>query len=577
MAIIGIDLGTTNSAVAYLKEGRPEIIENRDGDRTTPSAVGIGFNNEIIIGTNAKNSLISMPDRTIIEVKRKMGTEEKITLAGQQFRPEEVSALILKELKWYAEQKLGEAVTEAVITVPAYFTDTQRKATQKAGELAGLIVERIINEPTAAAIAYGMENMDKEQHLLVYDLGGGTFDVSVVEMFEGILEVKASAGNNQLGGMDFDNALTEWLTEKVKKVHQIDLLNTGNPSADLQNRWRLKLEMERVKKLLSNQMSTTISLPFIAMKDGVPFSINEEITREEFEKLILSMAESTLVEVDKALADAKLSLSQIDEVLLVGGSTRIPLIQQLITKKFNKAPRKDLNPDEAVALGATIQGGIKSGEISSVNGLMVTDVSPHSLGMEVVEMIGGQMVPGFFDVIIPRNSTIPITKSKLYYTVNDNQTEVDVGIFQGESPKVKDNLLLGQFELSGIPAGAQGKEAIELTIRYDINGTLQIDAQIQSTGKKISQIIDQQLGVMSQAEVAVAKERIHANWDQSELYKDVKPAIQRAEKMLPELNELNRNKIEGLLQQLKGALSTNDKVKVQKLDEELTDLLIELV
>jgi len=577
MAIIGIDLGTTNSAVAYYKDGRAEIIENRDGERTTPSAVCIGMRDEIIVGSHAKSSLISIPDRTVIEVKRLMGTEEQITLAGQQFRPEEVSALILKELKLYAEQKLGEPVTEAVITVPAYFTDTQRKATQKAGEMAGLRVERIINEPTAAAIAYGMANMDKEQHILVFDLGGGTFDVSVVELFEGILEVKSSAGNNKLGGMDFDNALAEWVAEKVRNTHQLDLLHTGSAKQDQINRWRLKLETERVKKLLSTQASATVSLPFIAMKDGAPLSIEEEVTRAEFEKLIMAMAESTLAEVDKALADAKLSVTQIDEVLLVGGSTRIPLIQELVARKFYKTPRKDLNPDEAVALGAAVQAGIKSGDISSASGLMVTDVCPHSLGTDVVERIGGQMVPGFFDVLIPRNSTIPVTKSKVYYTVDDNQTEVTLGIYQGESPKVKDNLLLGEFELSGIPSGAQGKEMIEVTIRYDINGTLQIEAQILSTGKKITEIIDQQIGVLSQAEVAAAMERINSNWEQSELYKGVKPVIQRAEKLLPSLDASDRHKIESKLSQLKEALAAGDGAKVNKLDEELTDLLIELV
>lgn len=581
MTIIGVDLGTTNSAIAYLKNEKPVIIENDRGERTTPSVFQKNRNGEIQVGTLAKNGYPTYPRETVLEAKRLMGTEEKLVVSGEAYSPEEISSHILMYLKQSAETFLGKRVTEAVITVPAYFSDSQRKATQRAGELAGLKVERIINEPTAAAIAFGIENMEKDQHILVYDLGGGTFDVSIVELFAGVVEVKASAGNNHLGGMDFDNALVDWLVQKYKDEKGIDLLGLGTEDDILQRKARIKQDAENVKKSLSSQSSARFNLPFIAMYNNSPISIDEEITRSHFEKLIKSQAESTLEQIDKALKDAKLSIGDINEVLLVGGSTRIPLIQELVEKKFGKKARKDINPDEAVALGAAVQAGIKSGEIDSSKGIMVIDVCPYTLGVDVVKYVGGQMVPGFFDPIIPRNSTVPITESQTYVTVRDDQEEVNIGIYQGddEDQYVRPHLriLKDDITVSGIPPRPKGEEKVEVKFTYDINGILNVEATVLSTGKKINQIIQAQPGVMSAQEVAVAKEKIEQEWNQSKLYDEVKNVINRAEKVMEEVNDSERVKIENLLVSLKQSLSSNNTDQVKKYEDELTDLLIELV
>lgn len=581
MTIIGIDLGTTNSAIAYLKDDKPVIIENDRGERTTPSVFQINHRGEIQVGTVAKQGYPTYPRETVLEVKRLMGTDQKVIVSGKEYRPEEVSARILKYLKSSAEKFLGKAVTEAVITVPAYFSDSQRKATQKAGELAGLKVERIINEPTAAAIAFGIENMEKDQHILVYDLGGGTFDVSVVELFSGVVEVKASAGNNNLGGMDFDNAIVDWLVQKYKDDKGIDLFGFGSEDEILQRKARIKTDAENVKKSLSTQSTAKFNLPFIAMHNNAPLSIDDEITRTQFEKLIHVDAESTLDQVDKALKDAKLSKDDIDEVLLVGGSTRIPLIQELVENKFGKKPRKDINPDEAVALGAAVQGGIKSGQIDSSKGLMVIDVMPYTLGVDVVKYVGGQLVPGFFDPIISRNSTVPISESKIYTTVVDNQEEINMGVYQADDDDqyVKPSLRVSKEDIviPGIPPRSIGEEKIEVKFTYDINGMLNIDATVLSTGKKIHQVMQTQFGVMSAQEVAVAKEKMEQEWNQSELYDEVKNVINRAEKVINEVDVTERLKIEELLTKLKQSLSANNISQVKKYEDELTDLLIELV
>jgi molecular chaperone DnaK len=581
MTIIGIDLGTTNSAIAYLKDDKPVIIENNRGERTTPSVFQINHAGEIQVGTVAKQGYPTYPRETVLEVKRLMGTDKKVTVSGKEYRPEEISARILKYLKVSAEEFFGGPVTEAVITVPAYFSDSQRKATQKAGELAGLKVERIINEPTAAAIAFGIENMEKDQHILVYDLGGGTFDVSVVELFSGVVEVKASAGNNHLGGMDFDNAIVDWLVQKCKDEKGLDLLSFGTEDELIQRKARIKEEAENVKKSLSTQSTARFNLPFIAMHNNAPVTIDYEITRSQFERLIKTKAESTLVEVDKALKDAKLSINEIDEVLLVGGSTRIPYIQELVEKKFGKKSRKDINPDEAVALGAAVQAGIKSGQIDSSKGLMVIDVMPYSLGVDVVKYVGGQMVPGFFDPIIKRNNTIPSTESQTYTTVVDNQEEMFMGVYQGddEDQYVQPNLKVSNQDIviEGIPQRPRGQESVEVKFMYDINGFLNIEATVLSTGKKTNEVIKVQPGVMSAHEVAVAKEKMEVEWDQSELYNEVKNVINRAEKVMEEVNDEERTKINHLLTKLKQSLSANNKIQIRKYEDELTDLLIELV
>ncbi|MDP4086692.1 MAG: Hsp70 family protein [Bacillota bacterium] len=578
MTIIGIDLGTTNSAVAYLKNGKPEILVNKSGGRTTPSVFQINRNNEIVVGQEAKDTYPTLVTQSVMEVKRLMGTDEKVTVKDKEYRPEEISAHILKYLKSSAEEILGEPVTEAVITVPAYFSDSQRKATKMAGEIAGLKVDRIINEPTAAAISFGIENMDKDQHILVYDLGGGTFDVSIVEMYEGVVEVKASAGNNHLGGMDFDNAIVAWVEQKYQGENGRSIYGNTNDLEQIKIKATLKDAAEKVKKLLSAQMSARITIPFLGIYNNAPISVDYELTRNEFENLIRDMASSTIKDVDRALADSGLTVRDIKEVLLVGGSTRIPFIQELVERKFGKAPRKDINPDEAVALGAAVQGGIKSGEIDSKSGLMVIDVCPYTLGTEVVKNIGGQLVPGYFDPIIPRNSTIPISETKLYFTAYNNQEEVDIFVYQGENPLVNNNTCLSKdITLDGIPRKPAGEEQIEVTFTYDINGILNVKAKVLSTGKVREQAIRSQLGVMSDDQVAAAQERISEEYEKSELYQEVKNVIYRAEKMMNDVNPSDKQKIEKLLIELKRELSANNTNGVKLAEEELTDLLIELV
>lgn len=581
MTIIGIDLGTTNSAMAYLRNGKPEIIPNDRGERTTPSVFQIDREGKIIIGAVAKNSYSSYPRETVLEIKRLMGSEEQVTVSGKTYRPEEISSYYLRYLKTCAENMLNEQITEAVITVPAYFSDSQRKATKIAGELAGLKVERIINEPTAAAIAFGIENMDKEQNILVYDLGGGTFDVSVVELISGIVEVKASAGNNHLGGMDFDNLLVNWVVDKFKKEHGIDLFGFGSEDEILQRKARLKGEAENVKKALSNQGSAYFNLPFLAIHNNAPISINDEISRSQFERLLSELAVSTIDQVDKALNDAKLSIYDIHEILLVGGSTRIPFIQSLVEKKFGKVPRKDINPDEAVALGAAIQAGIKSGQIDSSKGLMVIDVCPYSLGTDVARNVGGHLVTGFFDPIIHENTTIPFSDSKTYVTIYDQQDEVYIGVYQGDGNDqyVREELKISDKDLviTDIPKGPAGSEKIEIRFTYDINGTLQVEATVLSTGKKVKELIPYQMGVMNTQQIAASKEKLQKEWNKSELYHEVKNVINRAEKVMDEASPNERAKIEGLLAKLKECLAANNANLVKKYEEELTDLLIELV
>jgi molecular chaperone DnaK len=577
MTIIGIDLGTTNSAVAFLKDGKPEILVNKNGARTTPSVFQINHNGEIVIGQEAKDTAATFVNQTVMEVKRLMGSDDTVIVKGKQYRPEEISAHILRYLKASAEEILGKPVTEAVITVPAYFSDSQRKATKKAGEIAGLRVDRIINEPTAAAIAFGIENMNKDQHILVYDLGGGTFDVSVVEMFDGVVEVKASAGNNHLGGMDFDNAIVDWAERSFKKINGYSIFVNADEVETLKRRAILKEAAEKAKKNLSSQMSTRITLPFLGIYNNAPISIDFELTRSEFENLIHDMANSTMKEVDKALSDAGLTERDIHEVLLIGGSIRVPFIQELVEKKFGKQPRKDINPDEAVALGAAIQGGIKSGEIDSKSGLMVIDVCPYTLGTEVVKHIGGQIVPGYFDPIIKRNSTIPISETKYYYTAYDNQEGVDIPVYQGESHLVEGNILLSNDISLDVPRKPAGEEVVEVTFTYDINGTLQVKAKVLSTGKIVETAIRSQVGVMSDAQVALAKEKVNQDWNKSQLYEEVKNVIYRAEKLMNEASPHEKQKIEMLLSKLKSELSANNSQGVKQIEDELTDLLIELV
>ena len=578
MAIVGIDLGTTNSAIAYLKDGKPVIIENKLGGRTTPSVFQINTNGEIVIGQEAKDTYPSLTNQTVMEIKRLMGTDQMVEVAGRSFRPEEISAFFIKYLKECAEERLGESVTEAVITVPAYFTDSQRKATKIAGELAGLKVERIINEPTAASLAFGLDYMDKNQYILVYDLGGGTFDVSVVEMFDGVIEVKATAGNNKLGGMDFDLKIVEWIMNKFEEKNGYSLLVNADNQELLKRKALLKETAEKVKKILSSQFTARIHIPFLGIYNQTPISVELEMTRAEFEKLIFDLAESTLESVDEALQSANLKVEDIHEILLIGGSTRIPLIQKLVEDKFKKPSRKSVNPDEAVALGAAIQAGIKAGEVDTKAGLMVIDVCPYTLGTDVIRRVEGNIVTGFFDPIIPKNSIIPISEKKVYQTAYNYQDQVLVSVYQGESEFVENNILLSDdILLDGIPKKPAGQEKIEVTFTYDINGILHVEAKVLSTGQTVKQAIRSQIGVLSKEQVVELREKIENDWKHSELYKDVKSIIYRAEQMIQSTEEKEKDKLEKLLAELKTALKDNDANKVKEIEEQLTDLLIELV
>ncbi|MDX6153934.1 Hsp70 family protein [Marinococcus sp. PL1-022] len=578
MAIIGIDLGTTNSAVSVLKNGHPEIIPNKEGGRVTPSIVQMNFNGEIIVGQEAKDSYPSLTSQTVLEVKRLMGSEEKVSMGEESYRAEEISAHILTYLKKSAEEMLAEEVTEAVVTVPAYFSDAQRKATQKAGELAGFKVDRLINEPTAAAMAFGFENVDKNQHLLVYDLGGGTFDVSIVEMFNGVLQVKSSAGNNELGGMDFDKKIVDWITETFEKEKGFNVYVDADESEQLRREALLKEAAEKAKKTLSAQTVAKIQIPFLGIHENAPISIDLELSRAEFEKLIDPLVKLSMKEVEKALTDAGLDVSDVSEILLVGGSTRIPCVQETVENKFNRTPLKTVNPDEAVALGAAIQGGIKEGTVDKAKGLVVIDVCPYTLGVEVSKYVNDTIVHGYFDEIIPRNETIPVTETKPYYTMEDNQTEVKINIYQGENPYVKDNILLADdMILKGVPEAPAGEETINVTFEYDINGILQVEAVINSTGKKIQQAIQSQKGVMSDVEVSQSQIKIADEWDHSDLFSRAKSTIYKAEKRAEQLEGDQKQKMEKKIEMLHAALKEGKTEKVRQRQGEVTDLLIEYV
>ncbi len=465
--IIGIDLGTTNSVVSVMEGTTAKVIENPEGNRTTPSVVSFK-GDEIIVGDAAKRQAITNPD-TIMSIKRLMGTNEKVKANGKEYKPEQISAMILSYMKEYAEAKLGEKVTKAVITVPAYFNDAERNATKNAGKIAGLEVERIINEPTAAALAYGIEDKDKDEKILVYDLGGGTFDVSILELSEGTFEVLSTAGDNKLGGDDFDEVIMNFLLEEFKKANGFDL------STDKMAMQRIKESAEKAKKDLSGVLEATISLPFISAGEAGPIHFETKLTRAEFEKLSKDLLERTLVPVRKALQDAKLSASDLNEILLVGGSTRIPAVKELVEKELNKQVNTSINPDEVVSLGAAIQGGVLSGDVKDV---LLLDVTPLTLG---IETMGGVMTP-----LIERNTTIPTSKSQVFSTAEDNQPQVDINILQGERSMSHDNKSLGRFTLSGIEAAPRGVPQIEVTFSIDANGIVSVKATDKKTNQEQS-------------------------------------------------------------------------------------------
>jgi len=464
---IGIDLGTTNSCVCVYEGGEAKVIANPEGNRTTPSVVAFK-NGEIIVGTAAKNQMITNPD-TVSSVKRLMGTSEKIKANGKEYTPEEISAMILGDLKKTAESYLGETVTKAVITVPAYFNDAERQATKNAGKIAGLEVERIINEPTAAALAYGLDKQETTEQILVYDLGGGTFDVSILEIGDGVFEVKSTSGNNKLGGDDFDQKIIDYLVDEFKKQNSIDL------TKDKMAMQRLKDAAEKAKKDLSGVTATNISLPFLSQGEDGPIHLELSLTRAKFEELTHDLIESTLEPVRKALKDAGLTKKDIDKVLLVGGSTRMPKVAEVIKEELGQEPSKGVNPDEVVAMGAAIQGGVLTGE---VNDIVLLDVTPLSLG---IETLGGVCT-----VLIPRNTTIPTSKSQVFSTAADNQPAVDIHILQGERPMAADNKTLGNFQLTNIPAAPRGVPQIEVTFDIDANGIVNVKAKDLGTNKEQS-------------------------------------------------------------------------------------------
>lgn len=595
--IVGIDLGTTNSAAAYIYNGKPKLIQNAGGQAIIPSVVLIDPSEKVVVGEDARSALIAMPDRTKAAIKREMGSTQPINLAGKSYLPEEVSALILKEIKAAVDDELGKGEKEAVITVPAYFTNEQRQATKKAGELAGFAVERIINEPTAAALAFGLERLDENRQLLVYDLGGGTFDVSVVEMMDGIMEVKASSGNSKLGGDDFD-----WLL--VDKFAKIMLEKNGvDPREDVRGLALLKEEAEKVKKQLSAGDSVEISLPVVVMKDEQPIGLYTTITREAFIKLITPLLQETMDKVSEVLNEAELPVEEIDDILLVGGSTRIPHVHELITAFFGKVPRQDVHPDEAIALGAAVQAGLKSGALSD-SGLIVTDVAPFSMGIAVLKELTPRKVrPGAYKAIIDKNTTIPVTRTERFFTSVPNQTEVVVEVFQGEEEWVKDNHFLNEFTLNGLPEGSAASEAVDVTFRYNLNGILEVTAKSVANGNEMTitleDAIDRSSEEAFQESIEKVKQASNDKYDDESLdfnQKDISDFLDEDEEDMPDDDLLleakrwkercretldnvsaeERKQLEEVMATLKEAIHTQDADNLQEAIDDATDVFIDL-
>ncbi|MDR3602118.1 MAG: Hsp70 family protein [Desulfosporosinus sp.] len=596
--IVGIDLGTTTSAVAYIHMGKPDMVPSPHNKRIIPSVVLIDLQGKVIVGEDARAALIAMPDRAIAAVKRKMGSSEPILLAGQALLPQEISALILKELKSYVDAHFGAGEKEAVITVPAYFTDEQRRATKQAGELAGFVVERIINEPTAAALAFGLGHIDEDRHILVYDLGGGTFDVSVIEMMSGLLEVKASTGNSLLGGEDFDWKIVDCLAEQMIKEHGVD------PRLDLRAKALLKAEAEKIKMTLSTEEAVTVSLPLLAVQNNHPIGLLIEFTRSQFIALIDTLLLETLTCVQRVLQEANLKPSDIDEILLVGGSTRIPRVHEIMSDYFGREPRMDVHPDEAVALGAAVQAGLKSGALAE-SGLIATDVAPFSMGISVLkEWKGNQVRPGGFHIILPRNTTIPVTRSDTFCTAFDDQTSASIEIYQGEHEWVKHNHLLGEFILAGIPSNSAGAEGIEVTYRYNLNGILEVTAKCVSTGKAMTVTVQDALNRDSQEAFAASAAKLEALYNNDDddddddeleledgydeedilesddsptvLHAEAAALLERAQDLLGEFKGQESTRIEKLITSLQEAMDRGDIDLLQRVIDEATDTMIDL-
>ena len=560
--IIGIDLGTTNSCVAIMEGGNATIIPNSEGARTTPSVVNIKDNGEVVVGEIAKRQAVTNPTSTVSSIKTHMGSDYKVEIFGKKYTPQEISAKILQKLKKDAEAYLGEEIKEAVITVPAYFTDSQRQATKDAGTIAGLDVKRIINEPTAAALAYGLEKK-KEEKVLVFDLGGGTFDVSVLEISDGVIEVISTAGNNHLGGDDFDNEIIKWLVAEFKKENGIDLSN------DKMAYQRLKDSAEKAKKELSTLMETSISLPFITMDATGPKHLEMKLTRAKFNDLTRHLVEATQGPTKTALQDASLNASQIDEILLVGGSTRIPAVQEWVENFFGKKPNKGINPDEVVAAGAAIQGGVLMGDVKDI---LLLDVTPLSLGIETAG--------GVFTKMIEKNTTIPVKKSQVYSTYADNQTAVTINVLQGERSRASDNHSLGNFNLEGIPAAPRGVPQIEVTFDIDANGIVHVSAKDLGTGKENNVTISGSSN-LSKADIERMTKEAEAHAEEDKKFQELVEARNKADQLISmtektlkenpdKVSEGDKKNIEDAIEELKKVKDGDDKGAIDAAIEKLS-------
>lgn len=558
--IIGIDLGTSTTEAAVIKDGKPVMLFNFEDNKVTPSAVGIDESGNYVVGARARAQYMLNPDKTVIEIKRLMGSQEKVSLGKQQYTPVELSAKILDYVKRYASARLDAPVTHAVISVPAYFDDIQRKATIEAGRMAGFEVSRIINEPTAAALSYGLEHMEDESHILVYDLGGGTFDVTLLEMFDGVLEVKASSGDNQLGGKDFDERLVAWLADRFNEAHQTRIQD--DPYAMV----KLKEAAEACKMTLSSQDTAAVTIPFLMNKNGAPLAMDETITRAQFEDLIKDLIHKTHNPINVVLEDSGLEAGQIDMVLLVGGSTRVPLVKQDVEEFLGVKAYGAVNPDYAVAEGAAIQAGIISGSISSENSIIMTDVNPFTLGIRAMNDFN----PDYMSVIIPRNITIPVTRKERYDTSFPYQTSASIDVYQGEYHTASKNHFLGTFMINDIPPAPAGQELIDVEFSYDQNGILEVTACIVSTGKTASVTIDMKGNIGPTPRIDVSK------WKDAKESRKYRTVLRRAEKLLGTGDEFldteEYEELDEMVYLLKKAL-IEDNGDAEEIEQDILDFL----